>query len=220
MSTGIFDCHLIKKINLWQYICDNKALIEERLANSSEAIQNFYPISDLIQFYMDNGDSSSRITRRIMKGDAGTKAYLKAKHEKEVDCLDDYEKFLDKSFNSFDFDIWVSILNVDLKEHLIVIDRFGILKSLYLADLSFVTSCDGWVAPFAEAVKKFELFSTAGGDYETASKLAEMMEASNFSKPRVKIELYTQNRTYNFLDECTVFALIQKEVESVIDSLK
>jgi len=166
----------------------------------------------------------SNISQSILRNTLGMEIYLRfaTKEELSVDKRKELELYLSKTYNVFNVNINIKILNLDIDEYLIVQDPHMILKDLHLADMSFHTCTDAWVEPFVEAIKTYNLISykDAEDDYEIASRLATMMENCTFEKPRTIIELYSNNRIWNFIDKPIILSMISNSINRVYDFYK
>ena len=191
MSTALYECFLIKKIDIYNYLIENKELIQKRLIESDQDIVNLMEIDSLLLLCSEEKINVSNISQSILRNTLGMEIYLRfaTKEELSVDKRKELELYLSKTYNVFNVNINIKILNLDIDEYLIVQDPHMILKDLHLADMSFHTCTDAWVEPFVEAIKTYNLISykDAEDDYEIASRLATMMENCTFEKPRTII---------------------------------
>lgn len=224
MSTALYECFLIKKIDIYNYLIENKELIQKRLIESDQDIVNLMEIDSLLLLCSEEKINVSNISQSILRNTLGMEIYLRfaTNEELSVDKRKELELYLSKTYNVFNVNINIKILNLDIDEYLIVQDPHMILKDLHLADMSFHTGTDAWVEPFVEAIKTYNLISykDAEDDYEIASRLATMMEDCTFEKPRTIIELYSNNRMWNFIDKPIILAMISNSINRVYDFYK
>ena len=181
-------------------------------------------IDSLLLLCSEEKINVSNISQSILRNTLGMEIYLRfaTKEELSVDKRKELELYLSKTYNVFNVNINIKILNLDIDEYLIVQDPHMILKDLHLADMSFHTCTDAWVEPFVEAIKTYNLISykDAEDDYEIASRLATMMENCTFEKPRTIIELYSNNRIWNFIDKPIILSMISNSINRVYDFYK
>lgn len=224
MSTALYECFLIKKIDIYNYLIENKELIQKRLIESDQDIVNLMEIDSLLLLCSEEKINVSNISQSILRNTLGMEIYLRfaTKEELSVDKRKELELYLSKTYNVFNVNINIKILNLDIDEYLIVQDPHMILKDLHLSDMSFHTGTDAWVEPFVEAIKTYNFISykDAEDDYEIASRLATMMEDCTFEKPRTIIELYSNNRMWNFIDKPIILSMISNSINRVYDFYK
>lgn len=215
MSEALYDCFLIKKIDVWEYIVNNKNLIQQNIISSNLPIANIYPMELLIRMYEKKELGSLEIAWKLKNSTPGLNAYKEALKSNDIN-LKKYETFLKDDYNNLNYFIDINILNLNLNDYMIIQDSHGILKNLYLADLSFNTSCDGWIDVFKETILKYNLKNSKNKKF-TPSSLQDAMCECNFDKPKTKIELYNTNRMWNFIEQSVIINLIKNQVDIVLN---
>ena len=212
MSVAVYNCFLIGKMDVSMYMKLNKKVIEKKLLEFDDDFVDLSSVKDLINLYVKKGYNVYDISKLIFNQELGTHAVTNWIDELDKETV---KKYISPMYNHFFMNIFISIIHPNINGYMIIGDNYNLLKDFYLADLSFHTGTDEWVDKFLKAIKKYGLVTLEKDKYDTVFKLTSIIEENNFEAPRCKIEVYDMNRTFNFISDHTIIAMIAKSVKNI-----